>query len=751
MTVAFTTPFIPAATLGKPYDFQLLADGGVAPYSFAIISGSLPPGLLMNNQGRIFGTPTSIGVHQLMIEVSDSDSPVSQAVENFRATTLDVIDLSTVTVDQQQFVQQLADTLAVKQSWTTGITTQTSQTLIELIAAIGTFNTAKILRAKEDAFSETAQSDSAILANAVSQGVRLSRKLPAGVTLSIASDTNTSIPPYTQFSGAGFTWFNAEQITLRAGVPITVILYEGVVRRVNLSGLGTNLQAWVSPERDFTVSDQHVQVSINNAVLYKTFEGLWNYPQVVGSSTQQQAFADRTLGDGRLLIQFGSQGYGAIPGVNDLVEILYAVTQGDSLNAALVVGATATATGYPSVTAEFTTNPTGGASQRNPVAYKNFGTATFGTFSSGVTKSQYKAIVTNYPGVIDTVTQSQREINPAAVAWMNTIRVSALTSTPWNQGQIRDYLNYCQSQTMYAPYMIWQDPLPVLVDVDISVFCYNSVQSTAAVNAAVTAAIEKLFAPRPGLLLTNFYEFDLIETAKNAAPGQISYVIVNKPTQPMTVTTPQSPRPYYNVVGSGGTIAPGVYTYAVSVNTPVPNINFMGLIRAGAFTNFPTASAAGQYWIVNQNGNLRDPITGVLTPVSIGDQVLATSAGNLSTNFNVVNNPAGVIDIGSPSNFVFPQITVTNSQVVLDWKATATANAIQYFVWGRVGGAVGILATLDSETTSYVDDGAFTPVVTPITSYSPAAIRYNKLNSLVVNTTFADRQISASLPVRDTI
>jgi hypothetical protein len=177
----------------------------------------------------------------------------------------------------------------------------------------------------------------------------------------------------------------------------------------------------------------------------------------------------------------------------------------------------------------------------------------------------------------------------------------------------------------------------------------------------------------------------------------------------------------------------------------------MGLIQAGAFTNFPTASAAGQYWIVNRDGNLRDPITGVLTPVVIGNQVLATSPGNLSTNFNVVSNPAGVIDIGSPSNFVFPQITVTNSQVVLDWKATETANAIQYFVWGRVGGAVGILATLDSDTTSYVDDGGFTPVVTPITSYSPAAIRYNKLNSLVVNTTFADRQTSASLPVRDTL
>lgn len=751
MSLSFTTPFVPAATIGTPYSYQLETVGGVAPYSYAIISGSLPPGMLMLNDGSISGTPTSIGVFQVMIEVSDSAGTPEQLVSNFKFTSLDVIDLSNLTVEQEQFVQQLTNTLAVKSAWTAGITTQTSQTLIELVAAIGTFTTARLLRVKEDAFPSTAQSDSAILANTTAQGLRLGRKLPAGATVSFASDTYQTIPPYTQFSGAGQTWFNPEQIVLRPGVPITTVLYEGQVKRVAMQGLGTNLQAWVSPEGKFVVSDQHTQVALNGVNLYKTFEGLWNYPQTSGSGGQQLAFADRTLADGRLLVQFGSQGYGAVPAVNDQVLITYVVTQGDTLNSVITTGSSVTAIGYTAITAEFTSNPTGGAAQRNPVAYKNFGVGTFGTFSSGVTRQQYQSIVNSYPGVIDTVTQSQREINPSSLAWMNVIRVSALTTSPWTQPQIRDYLNYCQSQTMYSTYMMWQDPLAVDVDVDIGVYCFNSVPSLTAVKAKVTAAIQKLFAPRPGLLLTNFYESDLVETAKNAAPGQISYVVVRQPTTPMVVTSPPAPTAYFTIVPSGGTLAVGVYSYAISVNTPVPNVNFMGLFTAGPFTNYPNATAAGQYWIVNKAGNVRDPLSGALLPVAVGDQLLATAEGNLAANFSIVTNPSGVIDVGSPTNYVFPQVTVGSSQVSLDWSASTTHNAIQYFVWGRVGGSVGIIGTVSADTTSFIDDGSFTPVAVPTTSYSEAAVRYNRLNNLTVTAEFADRQTNATFPVRDTI
>lgn len=744
-------PYLPAASLSIPYNTQLVASGGIAPYTYAIVSGSLPPGLMMLASGEISGTPTQLGIFNVVIEVSDADSPSQQLVQDFRLTCIDVIELANTTVDQEQFVQQLNSALSVKNSWSTGITTQTSQTLIDLIAAIGTFATSRIVRVKEDAFMETAQSDSAILANAVSQGLRLGRKLPASVPVSITSPIDDSIAPYTQFSGAGLSWFNAEQITLRANVPTTIVLYEGQVKRVQMRGLGTNLQTWASVEDGFTVSDQHVQVSINGVTLYKTFEGLWNYPQISGSGTQQQAFADRTLSNGRLLVQFGSQGYGAVPGVNDTVIVTYAVTQGEAANALTTLEASVTAAGYPAITAEFTANPTGGAAQRASVAYKNFGAGTFGTFSSGVTKAQYRAIVNNYPGIVDTVTQAQREVNPQDLAWMNVTRVSALTSSPWTASQIRDYLNYCQSQTMYTTYMVWSEPAAIDVDVDLSVYCYNSVPSTAAVKNAVIAAITRLFSPRSGLLLTNFYESDLIETAKNAAPGQISYVVVHQPTQPMIVTAPVSPLTQFTVVNYGGLLSPGVYNYAVSVDTPTPSPNFKGLIQPGAYTNFPTASAAGEYWIVARDGNLRDPLTGDLTAVLIGQQVLATDAGSLSTNFTIVTNPAGVIDIGSPTNFVSPQVNAPNSQVVLDWSATPVDNAIQYYVWGRVGSLVGILANLTPDITSYVDDGQFTPTPIPVITYSAATVRYNRLRSLNVTADFADRQSSATLPVRETL
>jgi hypothetical protein len=148
---------------------------------------------------------------------------------------------------------------------------------------------------------------------------------------------------------------------------------------------------------------------------------------------------------------------------------------------------------------------------------------------------------------------------------------------------------------------------------------------------------------------------------------------------------------------------------------------------------------------------VRDPLSGALLPVAVGDQLLATAEGNLAANFSIVTNPSGVIDVGSPTNYVFPQVTVGSSQVSLDWSASTTHNAIQYFVWGRVGGSVGIIGTVSADTTSFIDDGSFTPVAVPTTSYSEAAVRYNRLNNLTVTVEFADRQTNATFPVRDTI
>ena len=64
-----------SATVSVPYTSTVGATGGVAPYTFAIISGSLPTGLSLNSTtGVITGTPTASGTFNFVLDVTDSNS-----------------------------------------------------------------------------------------------------------------------------------------------------------------------------------------------------------------------------------------------------------------------------------------------------------------------------------------------------------------------------------------------------------------------------------------------------------------------------------------------------------------------------------------------------------------------------------------------------------------------------------------------------------------------------------------------------
>ena len=64
---------VPAGTLGQFYDNTFTASGGTAPYTFAVTSGALPPGLSLDGvSGELMGTPSSQGVFNFTITATDS-------------------------------------------------------------------------------------------------------------------------------------------------------------------------------------------------------------------------------------------------------------------------------------------------------------------------------------------------------------------------------------------------------------------------------------------------------------------------------------------------------------------------------------------------------------------------------------------------------------------------------------------------------------------------------------------------------
>lgn len=67
-----TGDILPIATTEASYSQTLMATGGVSPYAFAWVSGSLPPDYSMGSDGTISGTTTNAGVYTFGIALSDS-------------------------------------------------------------------------------------------------------------------------------------------------------------------------------------------------------------------------------------------------------------------------------------------------------------------------------------------------------------------------------------------------------------------------------------------------------------------------------------------------------------------------------------------------------------------------------------------------------------------------------------------------------------------------------------------------------
>ncbi|MBY0502798.1 MAG: Ig domain-containing protein [Bryobacteraceae bacterium] len=77
-SLALTGALPGSGQVGQPYRYSFAATGGTGPTTFVLDSGALPPGLTLNENGTLSGTPTAAGTYLVKLKTTDANGASSQ-------------------------------------------------------------------------------------------------------------------------------------------------------------------------------------------------------------------------------------------------------------------------------------------------------------------------------------------------------------------------------------------------------------------------------------------------------------------------------------------------------------------------------------------------------------------------------------------------------------------------------------------------------------------------------------------------
>src|ERR1700730_8668556 len=195
----------PEANVGVRYRAVPFVSGGIAPYTFTVEKGSLPPGVLVNPQtGSITGVPLSAGNYVFTLSVSDSPRPDRATV----AATIVVIpgsskgnpspritvSPSTTTVvsqETQQFSASISGASNTAVAWST---------TAGAISSDGTFTAPKVSSSTPVIITATSATDGSLRAAAT---VSVTPAPSLFITTSGLAEANVGMAYSTSLSASG--------------------------------------------------------------------------------------------------------------------------------------------------------------------------------------------------------------------------------------------------------------------------------------------------------------------------------------------------------------------------------------------------------------------------------------------------------------------------------------------------------------------------------------------------------------------
>lgn len=442
------------------------------------------------------------------------------------------------TVEFQETVDELDRELENSNLWGGRLANSTMRTaILDAFALMLTSNQFHTEAAMMESFIQIARRTSSRYAGTLFLGVRIPRRMPAGVTASIyREDTDHFLSMYSHFSVDGKTFFNREARSFDQGDTYEMDLYEGIVRTKSFDvGEGETFLKLRMNEPNFVIAETDVQVEVED--LETETRTLWTRHDgsLLELTDDSQSYFDITDSDGDLVLMFGDGKYGKIP--TGRVHVRYVVTSGIYANNS-TSDLSVQRDGYSGHT---TTAISGGAGVKDsqyfadyaPVAHRSKqGLSDFGS---------WKAAVMLYAGVADCTIQSQRHIAPNDKDWMSVVRVAVLPKYgSWGGAQganpksakWEEFLEYMSSKTylVIQPY----NPRAIFAEIDVEV-ALNRGYSTDEWKSRIESDLRKLFERKDGTLGKRLSRTDISDIITLDEDGnrrrEIDYVVVNSPTE----------------------------------------------------------------------------------------------------------------------------------------------------------------------------------------------------------------------------
>lgn len=351
------------------------------------------------------------------------------------------------------------------------------------------------------------------------------------------------------------------------------VLYRGNVSNKFFIPSGQDFFSIISSENDFTISNQDVEVYVNQQKLQVVTNGLWNYRL---NEVDNNVVQDITTSKGKLHILFGSDLYGYKPTVNDTIRLRYVTTNGIEDNVLKFKSTKLGSSEYPiDNNSDSCINPLiDGENQTTASEYSTLGPFLFASNNGqrGVTPQDYKVIFDTYPGNLDSAIDGQRNLNVSSPAFMNLIRV--VTYPKHNELFYKTMFADVKQRTMYSPefYTEWASPdvplYPIqrIFNVRANVYCFNLVDLVTgrqAIESAILQLVDKVNLPQYSKLNTNIARETILRVMREAVDG-IDYIELIEPSTDVVVDM-ISPKPYTTANSGIPTLLTGAIDYAVEV------------------------------------------------------------------------------------------------------------------------------------------------------------------------------------------